>query len=74
MQYLVTLPLTKVSIISDKMVEAAFSQMLKMGSGGDDPEDVLTGLLFTITDPGHGLQFFSNLSSLSIFLSHEARK
>ena len=41
--YHCALPLTDISLISDRMVSNAFASISKMYYGGDDPEDVLMG-------------------------------
>ena len=68
--YHCALPLTDISLISDRMVSNAFASINKMYYGGDDPEDVLMGeflydwifdisiillgIVFSRTDPSVG--------------------
>ena len=42
------MPLTDVKSISDSDIENAFAKIAPLGGGGDGPEDVLLGMVFSL--------------------------
>ena len=50
-QYIAALPLTELDDIDETVIEKSFAKMEKLYSGGDAPEDVLTAIVFSRTDP-----------------------
>ena len=53
-QYVAAMPLTQLDNINDSIIESSFSLVENLYYGGDLPEDVLTAIVFTRTDPSVG--------------------